>query len=175
VQAGAKRGFRGRRSRTLPCGRRTLPTEADHVRDRPEAIFSEGRTYTVHLTSGDPSFIDGVYRRDMGRTLNNGKISGGVPAVSGAPTASNHRFSNTVTVTVTNVVLYVGSGAGSSNNMIHDVPGWRARRSCSNANAGEMMVGMETARRVSDATGGQLRFRRPRLTSRSGRPCQRRS
>jgi fibronectin type 3 domain-containing protein len=78
-------------------------------------------TYTVHLTSGDPSFIDSVYRLDVGGTLSSGKISGGVLAISGTPTASNHWFSNTVTVTVTNGVLYVSNGAGSSNDKINEI------------------------------------------------------
>jgi fibronectin type 3 domain-containing protein len=77
-------------------------------------------TYQVHLLAGDPSFIDSVYRINVGGTLNTSTntVSGGVLAISGTPTTSTHWFANTVTVTVTGGVLYVSNGAGSSNNKI---------------------------------------------------------
>src|SRR5262249_41178945 len=70
------------------------------------------------LIAGDPSFIDSVYKINVGGTLSGGTVSGGVLAVSGTPTAATHWFEGTVTVTVTGGVLYVSNAAGSRNNKI---------------------------------------------------------
>ena len=78
-------------------------------------------TYSVHLVAGDPSNIDSVYRINVGGTLSGSTVSGGVPAISGTPTASTRWFENTVTVTVTGGVLYVSNAAGSSNNKIDEI------------------------------------------------------
>jgi fibronectin type 3 domain-containing protein len=75
-------------------------------------------TYTVHLIVGDPSYIDSVYKENIGGTLSNGAITGGILAVSGTPTASTHWFTSTVTVTVTGGVLYLSNATGSSNDKI---------------------------------------------------------
>jgi hypothetical protein len=77
-------------------------------------------TYQVHILSGDPSFIDSVYRINIGGTLNTTThtVSGGALLISGTPTSTTHWFEKTGVVTVTNGVLYVSNGTGSSNNKI---------------------------------------------------------
>jgi fibronectin type 3 domain-containing protein len=78
-------------------------------------------TYSVHLISGDPSNIDSVYKINVGGTLSGGTITGGTLAINGTPTSSTRWFENTVTVKVTNGVLYVSSASGSSNNKINEI------------------------------------------------------
>jgi fibronectin type 3 domain-containing protein len=69
-------------------------------------------TYSVHVLSGDPhDNFDSVYRIDVQDVL----------TISGTPSASNHWFENTVTVTVTNGRLTVSNGAGSVNNKINSI------------------------------------------------------
>jgi hypothetical protein len=65
-------------------------------------------TYQVHILSGDPDYIDSIYKINVQ----------GVLALSGTPTSTNHWIENTVTVTVNNGVLKVTSGPGSRNNKI---------------------------------------------------------
>jgi hypothetical protein len=65
-------------------------------------------TYSVHIISGDPNYIDSVYKIN----------ANGVLVISGTPTASNHWFENTVQVTVTNGLLQITNATGSSNNKI---------------------------------------------------------
>jgi hypothetical protein len=78
-------------------------------------------TYSVHLLSGDPGFIDSVFKINVGGTLSAGTVSGGTLAINGTPTSAAHWLENTVTVTVTNGVLYVSNAAGSSNNKINEI------------------------------------------------------
>jgi fibronectin type 3 domain-containing protein len=75
-------------------------------------------TYSVHLLSGDPNYIDSVYKINAGGTLSGGTISGGTLVISGTPTSGNHWFANSVSVTVTNGVLYISNATGSSNDKI---------------------------------------------------------
>jgi fibronectin type 3 domain-containing protein len=75
-------------------------------------------TYSVHLLSGDPNYIDSVYKINAGGTLSNGTISGGTLVISGTPTSSHHWFANTVSVSVSNGVLYISNATGSSNDKI---------------------------------------------------------
>ncbi len=78
-------------------------------------------TYNVHLIAGDPSAFDSVYRLNVGGTLSGSTVSGGTLAISGTPSSAARWFENTVTVTVTNGVLYVSNAAGSSNNKIDEI------------------------------------------------------
>ncbi|HEY3866734.1 MAG TPA: hypothetical protein VGM10_00210 [Actinocrinis sp.] len=64
--------------------------------------------YLVHLVSGDPDYTDSVYRVDVQSTL----------TLSGTPSASQHWFEGSVTVTVTNGKLLVSNGTGSSNDKV---------------------------------------------------------
>ena len=75
-------------------------------------------TYSVTVLAGDPDFIDSIYRINVGATLSGTTFSGGVLAISGTPTATNHWFARTVTVTVAGGVLYVSNAPRSSNNKI---------------------------------------------------------
>lgn len=80
--------------------------------ENPNAVWESAvpnGTYTVHVVSGDPNFIDSVFRTNVEGTL----------AVSGTPTAATHWFEGTVTVTVTDGRLTVSNGAGASNNKIN--------------------------------------------------------
>ena len=65
-------------------------------------------TYLVHAVGGDPSYTDTVYRIDVNGAL----------VVSGTPSASAHWFEGSVQVTVTNGLLALTNGAGSSNDKI---------------------------------------------------------
>lgn len=65
-------------------------------------------TYLVHLASGDPDYTDSVYRVNVAGAL----------AVSGTPSAAQHWFEGSVTVTVTNGRLVVSNGTGSSNDKV---------------------------------------------------------
>ena len=65
-------------------------------------------TYLVHAVGGDPSYTDTVYRIDVNGAL----------VVSGTPSASVHWFEGSVQVTVTNGLLALTNGAGSSNDKI---------------------------------------------------------
>lgn len=80
-------------------------------------------TYTVHLTSGDPTADDSSYQINVGGTLNTttNLVTGGILALSGNPTPANLWFQNTVTVTVTNGVLYVSNAATGNNNKIDEI------------------------------------------------------
>jgi hypothetical protein len=78
-------------------------------------------TYSVHLLSGDPNYIDSVYEIAVGATRSGSTFSGGVLAINGVPTATHHWFANTVTVTVTGGVLYVSKAPGASNNKINAI------------------------------------------------------
>src|SRR5262249_47688569 len=78
-------------------------------------------TYQVHIIAGDPSYIDSVYKINVGGVLSSGKVSGGVLAINGRPTMAKRWFENTVTVTVTGGVLYVSNAPGSSNDKIDEI------------------------------------------------------
>ena len=65
-------------------------------------------TYRVTLLAGDPTTIDSVV------ALN----AEGVLALSGTPTADNHWLQNTVTVTVADGRLTIGSAPGAIHNLI---------------------------------------------------------
>jgi hypothetical protein len=65
-------------------------------------------TYTVHLVSGDPSFINSVYVVNVN----------GVLTVNGTPTSSQRWIEGTVSVTVTNGFITVTNATGSSNNKV---------------------------------------------------------
>jgi hypothetical protein len=64
--------------------------------------------YSVHVLAGDPDRINSVFAINVQ----------GVPVVRGTPTAANHWFEGTVTVTVRNGRLTVTSGRGAKNNKI---------------------------------------------------------
>ncbi len=65
-------------------------------------------TYSVHVLSGDPTAIDSVYKINVN----------GVRVINGTPTAAQHWFDGTVTVTVTTGILNVTNARGSVNNKI---------------------------------------------------------
>jgi hypothetical protein len=65
-------------------------------------------TYSVSMTAGDPTSINGNYEMDVN----------GVLAVSGIPTGKNHWISGTVTLTVTNDQLLVTNASGAVNNKL---------------------------------------------------------
>jgi hypothetical protein len=65
-------------------------------------------TYAVRLVSGDPSYIDSVFKINVEGTL----------AINGTPTSATHWFDNTVTVTVNDGRLSVTNAAGASNNKV---------------------------------------------------------
>jgi hypothetical protein len=65
-------------------------------------------TYSVHVVSGDPSYIDSVYKLNVENVL----------AVSGTPTSTVHWIQGTVTVTVADGMLTISNASGSSNNKI---------------------------------------------------------
>lgn len=64
--------------------------------------------YLVHLASGDPDYTDSVYKVNVQNTL----------VVSGTPTASQHWFEGSAIVTVTNGMITVSNGTGSSNDKV---------------------------------------------------------
>jgi hypothetical protein len=68
-------------------------------------------TYSVHIISGDPGYIDSVYQIN----------ANGVLVISGTPTVTKHWFENTVQVTVTNGLLQITNASGSSNNKIDSI------------------------------------------------------
>ena len=72
-----------------------------------ELAVPSGR-YAVRIVSGDPGYIDSVFRIAAEGTL----------VVSGTPTAASHWVEGTATVNVTDGRLTVTSAAGSSNNKI---------------------------------------------------------
>jgi probable HAF family extracellular repeat protein len=65
-------------------------------------------TYLVHAVGGDPSYTDSTYRIDVN----------GTPIVSGTPSSAEHWFEGSVQVTVTNGLLSLTNGSGSSNDKI---------------------------------------------------------
>ena len=65
-------------------------------------------TYLVHAVGGDPSYTDSVYRIDVNGTL----------VVTGTPSSSVHWLEGSVQVTVTNGLLTLTNGSGSSNDKI---------------------------------------------------------
>jgi fibronectin type 3 domain-containing protein len=65
-------------------------------------------TYQVHILTGDPTAFDSIYVLNVN----------GVTAINATPSASNLWFDGTVTITVTNGLIQVTSGTGSSNNKI---------------------------------------------------------
>jgi fibronectin type 3 domain-containing protein len=65
-------------------------------------------TYTVSLTAGDPTSINGNYEIDVN----------GILVVSGTPTGKNHWISGTVTITITNGQLTVSNASGAVNNKL---------------------------------------------------------
>jgi YVTN family beta-propeller protein len=65
-------------------------------------------TYSVFAVSGDPDYIDSVFRLNVE----------GVLTVSGTPTSATHWFSGTSTVTVSDGRLTVSNGTGASNDKI---------------------------------------------------------
>ena len=66
-------------------------------------------TYLVHAVGGDPSYTDTTYRIDVNGTL----------IVSGTPSSTVHWFEGSVQVTVTNGLLTLTNGTGSSNDKIN--------------------------------------------------------
>ena len=65
-------------------------------------------TYTVRIVSGDPSFVDSVFR----------VAAEGVLTVSGTPTAGTRWIEGTRTVTVTDGRLTITNAAGAQNNKV---------------------------------------------------------
>src|SRR3989344_7986574 len=65
-------------------------------------------TYEVHIVSGDPSYIDSIYKINVEGQL----------AINSTPTNATKFFENTVTVTVSDGKLTVSNATGSSNNKI---------------------------------------------------------
>jgi Legume lectin domain/Fibronectin type III domain len=82
-------------------------------------------TYSVHLISGDPGFIDSIYKITVGATRSGTTFTGGVLTINGIPTSTKHWFENTVTVTITGGVLYVSNASGSSNDKIDTIDIWQ--------------------------------------------------
>jgi hypothetical protein len=65
-------------------------------------------SYRVRVVSGDPSYIDSVFRIQVE----------GVLALSGTPTSTTHWIEGTVTVNVTDGRLTITNGSGASNDKI---------------------------------------------------------
>ncbi len=65
-------------------------------------------TYSVHIVSGDPGYIDSVYKINAEN----------VTIISGTPTSGQHWFDATANVTVSDGKLTISSAAGYSNNKI---------------------------------------------------------
>lgn len=64
--------------------------------------------YTVHLVSGDPDYIDSVFRINVNNQL----------VVSGTPSNNNHWIQGTATINVTNGLISVTNGTGSQNDKL---------------------------------------------------------
>jgi hypothetical protein len=65
-------------------------------------------TYRVRLVSGDPDFIDSVFRLSAETVL----------AVSGTPTTAQHWIDRTVTVVVSDGRLSITNASGGRNNKV---------------------------------------------------------
>lgn len=80
--------------------------------ENPNAVWElavPNGTYTVRVVSGDPSHTDSVFRTTVE----------GVLAINATPTTANRWVEGTVTVTVADGRLTVGSASGASNNKIN--------------------------------------------------------
>jgi len=66
-------------------------------------------TYLVHAVGGDPDYTDSVYRIDVNGTL----------LVTGTPSSTVHWLDGSAQVTVTNGLLTLTNGTGSSNDKIN--------------------------------------------------------
>ncbi|MFL5242206.1 MAG: fibronectin type III domain-containing protein [Gemmataceae bacterium] len=68
-------------------------------------------TYSVHLTAGDPDFIDSYYKMSVN----------GVVAINSGPDWNHRWFENTITVQVTNGFIVLNNARGAWNNKIDEI------------------------------------------------------